>query len=98
MTQGLDLFLGIVAAGTGGGLLMALLGFAKARVQDGEKWDSWKFVVSGLTAFLTGVGLAAGELAIPEKVPVWVVLALAFLAGAGVDVARNRVDGVIKGG
>jgi len=73
-----------------GGLIASVLGYLKS----GEYFELRKFLISVITAFLSAVVFVTGYNYLSEVTPV--ALCSAFLAGAGVDVLRNRIDEIRK--
>ncbi|MGA2669970.1 MAG: hypothetical protein ABSF21_00915 [Dehalococcoidia bacterium] len=85
-------YLWLALAAWGGGLLAALLGWAKS----GEVFVARKFLISVLMAFLAA-GVAALAYPVIDKIN-WAIIIGAVLYGAGVDVVSNRTVGTIVSG
>ena len=75
-----------------GGVVAALLGWLDSK----EPFNGRKFGASLLRALVAGVSLALVYTAKGDPGPT--DLALAFLAGAGIDVLGNRAAGTMRGG
>jgi hypothetical protein len=76
----------LALAALGGGILMALLGWADSQ---GEPFDWRKFLASVIRSLIPAIGFAAGyELGGTITI---VDIFVAFLAGAGFDTAVNRI-------